>query len=206
METTSPPPAPAKKRGVMIIGIIIALIGCFCLLALLTAGAIILLRSDAASPSRWQSYTNQKIGFSLSYPPDWVYEEKEESVTLASSQAVLDEGPDSGGAGLLVMYFPSQYLPSTPAEVVNAFAGSGEWGDTQIIGPISEVEVSGYPAASAELSSFDATQNLTYRIQLTVVLTPEAYYVLLGVSLQEEWPTYEATLQHITNSLEISQP
>jgi len=206
METTSPPPAPARNRSGLIIGIIIALLGCMCLLALLIAGAVTLLRSDSISLSKWQSYTNQKIGFSVSYPSNWVYEENENGVTLASSQAVLDEGPDSGGAGLAVMYFPSQYLPSTPVEFINYLAGSGEWGNTQITGPINELKVNDYPAASAELTSFDEMEGLTYHMQVTVILVPEAYYVLVGVSLQDEWSTHEATLRRIAKSLKIGQP
>lgn len=206
METVAPPTAPAKKRTGLIVGILIAVVACLCLLAGLIAGAILLFKSDALSFSKWQQYTNSEMGFRLSYPADWVYEENEDSVTFASSQDVIDEGPESGGAGLVVMYLPSALLPSSPAELIHYFAGSGEWGNTELVGSVSESKVNGYPAASAEISSFDQMEGIAYHMTITAVLATDRYYVMLGVSTEDAWSEYKAILHRISNSLEFLTP
>lgn len=206
MQPITPPSAPAKKRIGLIAGILTAIAACLCLLAGLTAGVVLLFKSDALSFAKWQQYTNAEKGFRLSYPEDWVYEESEDSVTFASSQEILDQGPESGGAGLVVLYLPSSLLPSSPAELIYYFAGSGEWGNTEIIGQVSESKVSGYPAASAELSSFDQMEGLAYHMTITAILTPDTYYVMVGVSKEDTWSAYQAILQRIVNSLEILTP
>ncbi len=206
METTPAPSTSAKKRTGLIAAILVAILLCLCLLAGLIAAVVVLLKSDAFALIKWQSYTNQEMGFNISYPAEWVYEESSDSVTFASSQAVLDEGPVQGGAGLIIFSFPAQQMTLSAAEFVDYFIQSGEWGDLQSAASVSESQISGYPAASTELSSFDATDNASYHLKLTVILTPEVYLVLVGASLEEVWPKYQATINHMVDSLEIHAP
>lgn len=207
MESVAPPAAPAKKRTGLVVGILLASAACLCLLAGLIAGVVLLFRSDAVAFWQWQQYTNTEKGFRLSYPNDWVYEESEDGVVFASSQDVLDQGPESGGAGLVILYLPpTLFLPSSPAEVIHFFASSGEWGNTEIIGQVRELEVSGYLAASAEFASFDQMEDVAYHMIVTAILAPDTYYVVVGTSTENAWSEYKAILQQMSNSLEILTP
>ncbi len=207
MESVASPATPAKKRTGLIAGILIAVLACLCLLAGLVAGVVLLFKSDALSfSSKWQQYTNSEKRFRMSYPNGWVYEESSNSVTFASSQDVLDEGPGAGGSVSAVIYLPSSLLPSSPAELIQFFANSREWENTKIVGQVSESKVSGYPAASAELSSFDQMEGIAYHMTITAVLTPEMYYVIVGAATEDEWLKYKAILHRIANSLEILTP
>lgn len=206
METTPASPASAKKGIGLISGILMAVVACLCLLAGLVAGAVVLFRTNALSLTKWQSYTNQEMGFSLSYPEKWVYEEDEESVTFASSQAVLDDGPNQDGAGVVVLSLSSQGLPPSPAEFVNYFIENGEWGKLQSIPLVSELTISGYPAASTELSFLDEVDDATYHLKITAILKKDGYLVLVGVCREDTWSQYQATIHRMVDSVEINGP
>lgn len=207
-----PPPAPKKKVG-LVIGLLVGAAICLCLLAILSAVIIVLLRPGFLQQLQGNPYTNQQLGISLYYPYDWVYEEASDSVTFASSQDVLENGPESGGAGLMVMRLDRRafeayalidpdFNPDSPQDILSIFSKEQNTG-MNLVQPINAATVSGYPSAEGVFVFLDEETNTPYHMNVFAIVAPDYYYFFIGACRESDWNQYASTLKGMIKTVQI---
>jgi serine/threonine protein kinase len=157
----------------------------------------------------WPVYYNSINGFSIEYPPGWVYQEDNNNpgtIDFASSSSWLTANDiPSSGAGLGVMRgkiadaFPQASQPYSPSALLNQFI-SQHRKDASEMQSVNSIYIDSLPAASG-LYGISSQSGSTVVLDATLVLAGDYFYLTLGVAPQSEWQTYHPVLDRMTYSL-----
>jgi hypothetical protein len=168
------------------------------------------LYTPAYSPTPvWSVYNDSINGFSIEYPPGWVYQEDNKisgMIDFVSSSSLLpvNDFPSSGSdLGVVRMKiadtFPQDSQPYSPSVLLNQEV-SKLFKTIPAIQGVNSMSIDFLPAASRlyRVSSLSGSPTV---LDATLILDGDYFYLTLSVAPQSEWQTYQPVLERMTHSL-----
>ena len=188
----------------------------FAVLAVLLVFGLYVLVSNSNSllpdtpTSGWNRYTDAAMGFSIAYPPTWEYEIEADGTQVffgSSRSALQSEGMLTGGAVVVVLRLPlsadffSSSVDTQSPESLLAYAVEQSLQDVYRREPARTLRVHGYPAVTAVYASSAGALEVDQMYHWTVVVDGEMATMLVGITPEADWRTYEPVFEDMRDSL-----
>ncbi len=153
----------------------------------------------------WVPYTSETLGVTLSMPEDWITEEEEGNLYVASSRQFMETDTLEAGAGVIITAAAKEELPGMeePVEILEFFLeffGAGGDSDVEVISEATSMTIEGQPAAKAVIEGTMEGQAGTYYMYTVV---GEANIAIVIAVDADETVDYSETLERIATSIQL---
>lgn len=177
-----------------------------------SASAKAALRGTAmplATPTpAWPRYSSGAKGFSIDYPPGWLYQDDSSNqvVVFGTSRELLmgEALPSSGaamaiGRGPVLESFPEATKPYSPESLLDRLMVQ-QFKDIHQMQDVQTRYISSYPAAVGTYGASSQT-GIKALLELTLVVDGDNYTLLMAVVPEAEWQLYKPVFERMRNSL-----
>jgi len=150
------------------------------------------------------NYSSPSLALSLWYPETWVYEDMPDAVAFASSSALMSSEDWDTGAAFAVMLGEledCQTIKDFIRQQLEASAFEGV--ETTELEPVAIGDVRGV------ITSLEATPlgaSTTIKGFVAGVEHNRRAYLLMGVSVKDDWPEFGETLEAMLRSVRFTEP
>ena len=156
-------------------------------------------------------YRNDTGGYSLNYPGNWSYEENDETVSFALTEAALEDSEKAAlEEGLLVVLDAAltselaDKLKVENSDDPKAFIPAMAATLKAEIGNIETGEIAGYPVAYANISG--AYLDVPYTGGLVAILVDDRFIGGYALAAPDQWGTVRPIFSDMLNSMTFFEP
>jgi hypothetical protein len=161
--------------------------------------------TPAATEIALQSYDNEELGLSFSYPAGWLLDDSEDIPLVASDAAALGDEELTGGAYVLILVENASQVANDPLEAsLESLIAELHENDEFVSGP-EMTAVQGQEAATATLQR-NTEEGATLHSIYTLVRRDERAALIVAEVTREEEPLYRDVLAAITGSVVLREP
>ncbi len=156
----------------------------------------------------FESYSSEEFGISLAYPADWAIEEFF-FISLASSEALLTEGPEGKTEGAVMLVFSApvtEYTSADPLDIVNEAVEEllADEPDA-VLGEPEALTINGQEAARASISA-PADDGTPLQGWLYAIVNGDFVGVVFGATPEVSVEEYLPLIEAIAGTVEVSEP